>query len=249
MKKESIAAAIDHTLLSPTASLRDIEKLCTEAKNYRFASVCVNPVNVPVAALSLEGSGVKVCTVVGFPLGATSTEVKMFEARRAVVDGADEIDMVINVAAAMEGRLSNVETDIQGVVQASKDEGKKAGRNVVVKVILETCFLDDRTIVDACRCAVKAGADFVKTSTGFATPKDASGNLLSNGASTHHVSLMRNTVGSSCGVKASGGIRSARAAAALVLAGANRIGASSGIQIVESWNEDEIPDWEALPWA
>ncbi len=245
MKKEQIASMIDHTLLSPTAGTRKITRLCTEAKKYGFASVCVNPVNVSIAAAELAGSKVKVCTVVGFPFGASSTKVKAFEAATAIKDGADEVDMVIDVAAALDGRLSNVQSDILDVVEASKKAGKELGKNILVKVILETCFLDDKTISDCCKCAVKAGADFVKTSTGFATPKDQSGKLLPNGASTYHVELMRKAVGSNCGVKASGGIRSSRAAADLVMAGASRIGASSGIQILENWDESkELPVWE-----
>lgn len=245
MTKEQVASMIDHTLLSPTAGTRKITNLCTEAKKYGFASVCVNPVNVTIATSELAGSKVKVCTVVGFPLGASSTKVKAFEASTAVMEGADEIDMVIDVAAALDGRLSNVQSDILEVVESSKKAGKELGKNILVKVILETCFLDDKTISDCCKCAVKAGADFVKTSTGFATPKAPSGNLLPNGASTYHVELMRKTVGSDCGVKASGGIRNSRAAADLIMAGASRIGASSGIQILENWDEStELPVWE-----
>ena len=245
MKKETIASLIDHTLLSPTASVKDIVRLCSEARKYKFASCCVNPVNVSVAAAELAGSGVKVCTVVGFPLGATSTKSKAYEAVVAIDEGADEVDMVIDIAAAIEQRFSNVESDIQEVVRACKEEGKKLGKEIIVKVILETCFLDDATIETVCSCCVKAGADFVKTSTGFATPKGADGSLLPNGASVHHVEIMRKTVGKDYGVKASGGIRSAKAAAALVKAGANRIGASCGVQIVEDWDESEVmPGWD-----
>lgn len=246
MKRVQIASMIDHTLLAPTASTKEISKLCGEAKEYSFASVCVNPVNVALAASELEGSPVKVCTVVGFPLGATSTKSKAFEAVTAISEGADEVDMVIDIAAAIEGRFSNVQTDIQEVVDACREEGKRRGKDITVKVILETCFLDDEAVIDCCKCSVKAGADFVKTSTGFANPKDSDGKPLPNGATVHHVKLMRETVGSSCGVKASGGVRSASFAADLVKAGANRIGASNGVQIVKDWNEDEkIPGWDS----
>ena len=245
MKKETIASLIDHTLLNPTAGVKDIIRLCTEAKKYKFASVCVNPCYVPVCATELKGSGVKVCTVIGFPLGATTTKAKAEEASIAVTEGADEIDMVMNIGAALDGRFNNVELDIQEVVNASRAAAEKCGKKVVVKVILETCFLDDTTLSTCCQCCVKAGADFVKTSTGFATPKGIDGNLLPNGASVHHVSIMRNVVKDACGVKASGGIRSARAALGLIQAGANRIGTSSGIQIVETWDETvKIKGWD-----
>lgn len=245
MKKETIASLIDHTLLNPTAGVKEITKLCAEAKKYTFASVCVNPVNVSIAANELKDCPVKVCTVVGFPLGATSTKSKAYEAQVAIDEGADEVDMVIDIAAALDGRFTIVEKDIHGVVEACREEGKKVGKDITVKVILETCFLDDETVKTCCECSVRAGADFVKTSTGFATPKSADGNLLPNGASVHHVELMRQSVGKDFGVKASGGIRSARTAAALVKAGANRIGASCGVQIVEDWDESEkIPGWD-----
>ena len=218
MKKETIASLIDHTLLSPTAGVKDIVRLCAEAERYGFASVCVNPCYVPFAASELASSKVKVCTVVGFPLGATSTKAKAFEAETAVLDGADEIDMVMDIGAAQDCRFNNVETDIQAVVKASKEAGAKLNKEIIVKVILETCFLDDACVQTACLCALRAGADFVKTSTGFASPKSVDGDLLPNGASVHHVSLMRDTVKNLMGVKASGGIRSSRAALALIQA-------------------------------
>ena len=240
MTKEELAKYIDHTLLAPQAGIREIVLLCQEARRYGFASVCVNPVYVSAAANELDGSGVKVCTVVGFPLGATTTKDKVNESINAIENGADEIDMVINIGAAKDGRFSEVETDILDVVNACKETGKKLGREVLVKTILETCLLDDQAIVNCCLCAKKAGADFVKTSTGFANPKGIDGMPLPNGASEHHVKLMRKTVGPEMGVKASGGIRSARTAVTMLEAGANRIGTSSGVRIVENWDENEV---------
>ena len=239
MTKSKIASYIDHTLLAPQAGIKQIVLLCQEAKRYNFASVCVNPIYVSSAAEELSGSGVKVCTVVGFPLGATTTKDKINESKNAIANGADEIDMVINIGAAKDGRFSEVGTDILGVVKACKTAGKKLGKNIIVKTILETCLLDDNALVNCCLCAKKAGADFVKTSTGFATPKGVDGNPLPNGASEHHVSLMRKTVGDDMGVKASGGIRSARTAISMLEAGANRIGTSSGVSILENWDESE----------
>lgn len=245
MKKETLAKLIDHTLLSQTAGVKDISQLCTVAKNYGFKSVCVNPIFVPMCRKELEGSGVKVCTVIGFPLGSTTTQDKAKETETAVLNGADEVDMVINSGAALECRFNSIQLDIAGVVEAARKAGQKVGRDIIVKVILETCFLTDETIVTCCQCAVKAGADFVKTSTGFATPKDSNGNLLSNGASKHHVELMRKTVGKDFGVKASGGIRTAKKAYEMLCAGANRIGTSSGVQIIENWDESAvIPGWD-----
>lgn len=239
MTKEELAKYIDHTLLAPQAGIREIVLLCQEARRYGFASVCVNPVYVSAAANELDGSGVKVCTVVGFPLGATTTKDKVNESINAIENGADEIDMVINIGAAKDGRFSEVETDILDVVNACKETGKKLGREVLVKTILETCLLDDQAIVNCCLCAKKAGADFVKTSTGFANPKGIDGNPLPNGASEHHVKLMRDTVGPDMGVKASGGIRSARTLITMLEAGASRIGTSSGSKIIENWDESK----------
>lgn len=245
MKKETIAKMIDHTILAQTAGIKEITKICNEAKNYNFASVCVNPLFVPACKRELEGTDVKVCTVIGFPLGATSTGSKVAETIQAIKDGAEEVDMVINTGAALECRFSEIELDIAAVVQAAREEGKNQGKNIIVKVILETCFLNDETLVTCCQCAAKAGADFVKTSTGFATPKDINGTLLPNGASAHHVEIMRKTVGKDMGVKASGGIRTARKALDMILAGANRIGTSNGVQIVENWDESEsVPGWD-----
>lgn len=237
MTKKEIASYIDHTLLAPAAGIKQIIQLCQEAVRYEFASVCVNPVYVSVCANELSASTVKVCTVVGFPLGATTTQDKINEAVNAINNGADEIDMVINIGAAKDGRFTEVATDIMGVVNASKEAGQKLNKNITVKVILETCLLDDQTVVSCCLCAKKAGADFVKTSTGFATPKGLDGNPLPNGASEHYVKLMKETVGQDMKVKASGGIRSARTAITMLEAGADRIGTSSGVNIVDAWDE------------
>lgn len=236
MTKQEIASYIDHTILAPEAGEKEVIRICQEAKKYKFASVCINPVHVSLVSKELTGSGVKTCTVIGFPLGANSSCVKAYEAEKAICDGADEIDMVINIGAAKAGDFDTVYKDIKTVVDACrKDEAKK----IIVKVILETCFLDDLTIEKCCECSKKAGADFVKTSTGFANIKDFDGTLLPNGASEHHVQLMRKTVGKEMGVKASGGVRSAKMAAAMLEAGANRIGTSSGIKIVENWDESQ----------
>ncbi len=214
MDKKTIAAMIDHTLLKPEATPAQIEKLCAEAAEYHFASVCVNPVYIPLAARLLKGTGVKVCCVVGFPLGAIAPEQKAAEAASCAAMGAEELDMVIHVGAAKAGDWALVQRDIEGVVKAA------AGHTV--KVIIETCLLTDEEKVKACEAAKAAGADFVKTSTGFST----------GGATTHDIALMRKTVGPEMGVKASGGIRDYETAMAMIEAGANRIGASAGIAIV-----------------
>lgn len=245
MKKETLAKLIDHTLLAQTAGVKEITRLCNEAKNYNFKSVCVNPIYVPLCKKELEGSGVEICTVISFPLGSTTTEDKVAETKKAIQNGATEVDMVINVGAALECRFSTIELDITEVVKTAKEAGKILNKKITVKVILETCFLPDATIVTCCQCAMRAGADFIKTSTGFATPKDSNGNLIANGASSHHIELMRKTVGKDFGVKASGGIRTARKALEMLQAGANRIGTSSGIQIIENWDESiKIPGYD-----
>ena len=205
---------IDHTLLKADASISNIEKLCNEALNYHFASVCVNPGFVPLASKLLKGSDVKVCTVIGFPLGATLPKAKHAETLLAVEAGAEEIDMVINVSMAKEHQFDYVENEIRLVKEACADK--------ILKVILETCLLTDDEIVSCCKAAVNAGADFVKTSTGFSK----------GGATTHAVKIMRDTVGPNFGVKASGGIHSYEEALDMVNAGANRIGASCGVEIV-----------------
>lgn len=238
MKKAEIAAMIDHTILAPNIPTSKVEQICKEAIENHFASVCINPSFVSYAATELEGSSVKVCTVIGFPLGAVPTKDKVNETINAIDDGADEVDMVIDINAAIDGRLSAVSNDIMEVVKAARSEGQKKNKKITVKVILETCYLDDITIKDCCLCAKKAGADFVKTSTGFATPKAADGSALPNGATEHHIRLMRETVGPDMGVKASGGIRSAETALKMIKAGANRIGTSSGTAILDGWIED-----------
>ena len=214
MDKKTIAAMIDHTLLKPEATPAQIEKLCAEAAEYHFASVCVNPVYIPLAARLLKGTGVKVCCVVGFPLGAIAPEQKAAEAASCAAMGAEELDMVIHVGAAKVGDWALVQRDIEGVVKAA------AGHTV--KVIIETCLLTDEEKVKACEAAKAAGAHFVKTSTGFST----------GGATADDVRLLRTTVGPEMGVKASGGIRDYETAMAMIEAGANRIGASAGIAIV-----------------
>lgn len=215
MKKNEIAAMIDHTLLKAAATPEQIQKLCAEAKEYRFASVCVNPCYVALAAQMLKGTEVRVCTVVGFPLGANTSAVKAFETQDAVRNGAQEIDMVINIGAAKAGNFDAVREDIAAVV--------KAAEGTLVKVIIEACYLTDEEKQVICRAAADAGADFVKTSTGFGT----------GGATVHDVALMRSSVPAGMKVKAAGGIHSYEEAVALVEAGANRIGASAGIAIVE----------------
>ena len=240
MTKLEIASYIDHTLLAPEAGVKQIQQLCTEAINYKFASVCINPCYVPYAASTLAGTGVKVCTVIGFPFGTSASEVKAFEACNAIKNGAEEIDMVINVGAAIDGRISLVGSDIAIVVKAVRELEQELGKKIIIKVIMETCFLDDETLRMCCLCAKKAGADFVKTSTGFGNPKGLEGQQLPNGANAFHVKLMREAVGPDMGVKASGGIRNAKTLIEMLEAGANRIGTSSGVRIIASWNENEV---------
>ena len=206
---------IDHTLLKPDASQEQIETLIEEAKKYDFASVCVNPTWVNFAAQALKATYVKVCTVIGFPLGANTPELKAFETSDAIQNGANEVDMVINIGALKSRNFDLVERDIRAVVESAK--------GTLVKVIIETCLLTDDEKVKACQIAQKAGADFVKTSTGFST----------GGATVEDVALMRKTVGPDMGVKASGGARSYEDALAFIKAGATRIGASSGVAIME----------------
>jgi deoxyribose-phosphate aldolase len=237
MTKSEVASYIDHTLLAPTATVEQIVQLCHEANVYGFASVCVNPIYVSLANSELKNSKTKVCTVIGFPLGANTTKDKCYEAKNAIKAGADEIDMVIDISAAIDGRITQVSTDISQVVKTARKMEKILHKKIIVKVILETCFLDDQTIETCCLCAKKAGADFVKTSTGFATPKSPDGKLLPNGASEHHIKLMRKTVGLEMGVKASGGIRTTNMVKLMLAAGATRIGTSSGVNIIESWKE------------
>lgn len=213
--RKKLSGMIDHTLLSAAATPFQIEKLCKEAVEYGFCSVCVNPSYVPLCAELLRDTDVKVCTVIGFPLGATSTAAKKFEAENAADDGAKEVDMVINIGRLKAKDYEYVKKDIESVTAAVK------GR-ATVKVIIEACLLSDEEKTAACKIAQKAGADFVKTSTGFS----------SGGAVVEDVRLMRETVGVDMGVKASGGIHSAKEALELIEAGASRLGASSGIEIV-----------------
>lgn len=216
MAHSEIARLIDHTLLKPEATADKIVKLCAEAREHGFATVCINPFWVPVAVQELTGSSVKTCTVVGFPLGANTTATKIFEAGKALRGGIEEIDMVINIGALLSGDLPAVLADIRGVVEESH------GAGALVKVILETCLLNDAQKITASKLAVEAGADFVKTSTGFST----------GGATVEDVALMRKTVGPSVGVKASGGVRSYADVMRMVDAGATRIGTSSGVAIL-----------------
>lgn len=209
----AIRTYIDHTLLKPDATPEQIRRLCTEADENGFASVCVNPAYVPLAAELLKDSAVNVCTVIGFPLGMNATAIKAAEALKAVQDGADELDMVIQVGQLKSGNLAYVEDDIRAVVEA--------GGGKLVKVIIETALLTDEEKITACQLAQRAGADFVKTCTGFS----------GGAASVHDIALMRKTVGPDMGVKASGGVRDYASAVALIEAGATRIGTSSGVAI------------------
>ena len=213
----SVAGLIDHTLLKPDATQVEIETLCQEAREYAFATVCLNPTWVPLAARLLRGSPVGVCTVVGFPLGATTADVRQYETRRVIFDGATEVDMVINIGALKSGDVRTVQLDIDAVVEACRAAG------VVSKVIIETALLTDEEKVTACTLAKAAGATFVKTSTGFAR----------SGATPADVALMRRVVGAEMGVKAAGGVRDLSGAQAMVEAGATRIGASAGVRIVQ----------------
>nr|WP_207670928.1 deoxyribose-phosphate aldolase [Caloramator sp. E03] len=215
MSKDYIASIIDHTILKPEAVPDDIKRICKEAKENKFASVCVNPCHVKLVKKELEGSDVKVCTVIGFPLGANSSCVKAFETKKAIEDGAQEVDMVINIGMLKANEYDYVRDDIKAVVEAA--EGK-----ALVKVIIETCLLTDEEKVMACKLAKEAGADFVKTSTGFSKW----------GAKVEDIKLMRQTVGEDMGVKASGGVHSFEDAVAMIEAGASRIGASSSLKII-----------------
>ena len=216
LTREELASYIDHTLLKPEASREQIRAVCNEAKQYHFASVCVNPCWIPLIAGELKGSGVSVCCVIGFPLGASAPSVKAEEARTAVAAGAGEIDMVINIGAVKSGDWELVREDI-AAVNAAKGTAK-------LKVIIETCLLTDEEKVRVCQIAKEVGADFVKTSTGFST----------GGATVHDVELMRKTVGPEMGVKASGGVRTLADALAMIEAGASRLGASAGVKIIEA---------------
>ncbi|HZK35039.1 MAG TPA: deoxyribose-phosphate aldolase [Bacillota bacterium] len=213
--KSKLASMIDHTYLKPQGTKKQVKDLCQQAIAHSFASVCINPCFVELAADRLRESPVKVCTVIGFPLGANNRDTKAYECKRALEDGAREIDMVINIGALKDGRFDYVENDIRQVVEASGE--------AIVKVIIETCFLTDEEKVTACKLAQSAGADFVKTSTGFG----------SGGANAADVRLMKETVDGLMGVKASGGVRSLADALTMIKAGATRLGTSSGIDILK----------------
>lgn len=215
--KPNLASYIDHTLLKQNATSEQIIQLCMEAKEYQFASVCVNPTHVRLCAELLRNSGVKVCTVIGFPLGANTTSTKVFETQDAIQNGANEIDMVINIGALKTGDYSLVSKDISEIAKVTHIGG------AILKVIIETCLLSDEEKVIACILAKQAGADYVKTSTGFST----------SGATVEDVTLMRKVVGPDIGVKAAGGVRNLEDAEKMIAAGATRLGASAGVQIMQ----------------
>lgn len=221
LTRASLAKYMDHTLLKPEATAADIDRVVAEARQYGTASVCVNPYWVTRVAAGLAGSGVKTCTVIGFPLGATSTASKVAETRDATAHGAQEIDMVINIGELKAGNDNAVRSDISAVANAAHEAG------AILKVIIETCLLSDEEKRRACELSVAGGADFVKTSTGFST----------GGAATADITLMRETVGPELGVKASGGIRTLEAAEAMIEAGATRLGVSAAVSILEEVNE------------
>ena len=214
---KKIANMIDHTILKATATKDDVVKLCNEAKEYGFFSVCINPANIELAKEELKGSDVKVCTVIGFPLGANTSAVKAFETKDAIAKGADEVDMVINIGKLKDRDLEYVKNDIKAVVDAAKNKA-------LTKVIIETCLLTDEEKVNCCLAAKRAHATFVKTSTGFGT----------GGATAEDIKLMRETVGPEMGVKASGGIRNLEDLEKMVEFGATRIGTSAGVAIMEN---------------
>lgn len=220
--KEYVASIIDHTVLKAETKPEEIKKVCKEARENKFASVCINPCYVKMVSEELKGSGVKTCTVIGFPLGASSSAVKAFEVTKAIEDGAEEVDMVINIGMLKAGEFEYVENDIKAVVDAAKGKA-------LVKVIIETCLLTDEEKVKACELSKSAGADFVKTSTGFSKW----------GAKAEDVKIMRETVGSEMGVKASGGVHNFEEAVAIIEAGASRIGASSSLKIIGVSSEEK----------
>lgn len=230
VKPKDMAKMIDHTILKADATVEEVKKKCEEAKEYEFASVCVNPVFVPLANKVLKESSVKVCTVVGFPLGASTSETKAFEVKGAINDGAQEVDVVANIGAIKSGAFDIVHDDIKAVVDATKIAG--VTKDVITKVIIETCYLTEEEKVKVAEIVKEAKADFIKTSTGFG-PK---------GATTEDVSLIRKTVGRSIGVKAAGGIRNFDDALDMLDAGANRIGTSTGIAIVTGERREEDED-------
>lgn len=219
VSKKQLAKMIDHTLVKPTATKDAVMKLCTEAEKYGFGCVCVNSAYVPLAVQLLKETDVKVCSSVGFPFGASLAEVKAFEAKRAVENGASELDMVMNIGALKSGDYERVKEDIEAVVDI-----KRLYRDVIVKVIIETAYLTDEEKIKACKLAEEAGADFVKTSTG-----------LVGGATVEDVKLMRETVGEEMGVKAAGGIRDFKQALVMIEAGADRIGTSTAVAVIETF--------------
>ncbi|GEA32834.1 deoxyribose-phosphate aldolase [Clostridium diolis] len=212
----NLAKYIDHTILKPEATTEEVKKFCREAKEFGFDSVCVNACNVAIVSKELKGSGVSTCVVIGFPLGTTTKEVKAFETKQAIENGANEVDTVINVGALKEKNYELVKEDIKAVVDA-------ANKKAVVKVIIEACLLTDEEKIKICEISKEAGADFVKTSTGFST----------GGAVKEDVALMRKVVGPDMGVKASGGVKDLKSAMDMINAGANRIGASASVSILE----------------
>ncbi|CAA7600851.1 deoxyribose-phosphate aldolase [Acididesulfobacillus acetoxydans] len=218
MEKEKIARMMDHTLLKPNALDQQIEVLCAQAKEYHFASVCINPTFIKMARKLLSGTDIKVCVVIGFPLGANTTPTKIFEAKDALASGADELDYVVNISDVLNGRFEEVQAEMSQFAQLKEENSK-----CLIKIILETCYLNEDQITKLCVMAKSAGLDFVKTSTGFG----------SGGATMEHVALMRHAVGQALGVKASGGIRTYEDAAKMVEAGASRIGASASVAIVD----------------
>ncbi len=222
MKKENLARMIDHTVLKPNTELEQVKKVCREALEYNFASVCINPSFVKLVAEELKGSEVKVCTVIGFPLGATTTKVKKVETIEAIENGAQEVDMVINIGRMKDGDYDYVLNDIKAVVEAAKGKA-------LTKVIIEACLLTNQEKKKVCEIAKEAGADFVKTSTGFST----------GGATREDIKLMRETVGNEMGVKASGGVRKLEDALTMIENGATRIGASSSVEIIKGIEVDE----------
>ena len=221
--KQNIANIIDHTVLKAFSTKEDVIKVCNEAKEYGFFSVCINPTHIELAKKELEGSNVKVCTVIGFPLGANTSEVKSFETKDAIAKGAHEVDMVINIGALKDNNYDLVYNDIKAVVDA-------ANKEALVKVIIETCYLTDEEKKIACELSVKAGADYVKTSTGFGT----------GGSTPEDIKLMRDVVGPNIGVKASGGVRTTEDAIKVIDAGASRIGASASISIATGEKTDTV---------
>lgn len=221
-EQQRLAAMIDHTLLKPEATLFAVQKLCAEAREYGFASVCVNPVYVKAAVQELQGSNVKVCTVIGFPLGANTTETKMYEAIAAIDAGAMEVDMVLNIGALVGGNYQAVEDEIFALAYVAHKRDDKP--TAILKVIIETALLNEPQKIAACEAVTRAGSDFIKTSTGFA----------SSGASLEDITLMRKHIGANVQIKASGGIRDLSFTQALISAGASRIGASAGVAIVDA---------------